>query len=81
MVQFNLCDDGFVPAKEETIWTWNRNILYRCMQPIGFIYDDRISRYEHTKKRTDIFIMRNNYIEWIEKYRDEKYNIYYQDET
>ena len=51
------------------------------MKSIGFIYDDRISHYEHTKQRPDIVTMRDNYLEWIQKYRDEGYNIYYQDET
>ena len=80
MVQHNLFEDDFVPGKEEKIWTWGRNTLYRCMQSIIFIYDERTSHYEHTKKRPDIVITRDNYIEWIEKYRNEEYNIYYQDE-
>ena len=81
VVHHNLFDDQVVPAEEETIWPWGRTTLYRYMKSIGFIYDDRISYYEHTKQRPDIVTMRDNYLEWIQKYRDEGYNIYYQDET
>ena len=51
------------------------------MQSIGFIYDDRAIRYEHTKQHPYIVTMRDNYLEWIQKFRDEGYKIYYQDET
>ena len=81
MVQHNLFDDHFVPGEKETIWSLGHTTLYRYMQSIGFIYDDRISHYEQTKKRPNIVIMRDNYLEWIQKYREKEYNIYYQDET
>ena len=81
VVHHNLYDGQFVLAEEESIWPRGRATLDKHIQYIGFIYDDRISDYEHTKQRLDIVTMRDNYFEWIQKYRDEEYNIYYQDET
>ena len=46
-----------------------------------FIYDNYITHYEFTKSRSDIVSMRDSYSEWIEKYRSEGYQIFYQDET
>jgi len=63
------------------IWPWGRTTLWRFMKTIGFIYKNRVSYYEHTRKRTDVVALRDNYLEWIEKYRDEGYDIFYQDET
>ena len=45
--------------------------LNRYMQSIGFIYDDRISYYQQTKQFRDMVTMRDNYLEWIQKYHDE----------
>ena len=81
VVRHNLFDDQLVLREEELIWPWSRTTLYRYMQSIGFINDDRISHYKQTKQRPDIVTMCGNYLEWIQKYRDEWYNIYYQDET
>ena len=51
------------------------------MKKIGFVYDDRLTRYEHTKMRLDIIKMRDDYLERIEKYRKGGRRIYFQDET
>ena len=51
------------------------------MKSICFIYGERVSHYEHTETIEDVVKMRNNYLTWIDKYRQEGYRIYYQDET
>ena len=51
------------------------------MRKIRFVYDGRLTRYQHTKMRQDIIEMRDNYLEWIDNYRKEGRSIYYQDET
>ena len=51
------------------------------MKRIGLVYEDRITHYEHTKSREDIIKMRDDYLDWITKYREERRRIYYQDET
>ena len=51
------------------------------MKSIGFIYGDKVSHYERTKEREDIVKMSDDYLDWIEQYREEGYTIYYQDET
>lgn len=49
------------------------------MKSIGFVYGDTISTYEHKKYRADIILMRDNYLEWIQFYREEGFNIFYED--
>ena len=51
------------------------------MKRIGFVYEDRATHYEHTRNRVDIIKMRDNYLDWIRKYREERCRVYYQDET
>ena len=51
------------------------------MKSIGFIYGEKVSHYEHTKQREDIVETRDDYLDWIEQYREAGYTIYYQDET
>ena len=70
-----------MPSDDSLVWPWSRTTLYRFMKSTGFVYGDRLSHYEHTKRRADIVSMRDNYLDWIAKYRTEGYRIYYQDET
>ena len=51
------------------------------MKRIGLVYEDWITHYEHAKNREDIIKMRDNYLDWIAKYRKEGRRIYYRDET
>lgn len=51
------------------------------MKSIGLVYENRVSHYEYTKKRQDVIAMRDNYLEWIEGYRQDGYLILYQDES
>lgn len=62
-------------------WTYGRTTLYRFMQRYGFKFLQRKTHYEYTRERADIAVMRENYLLWLEKYRDDGYEIYYQDET
>lgn len=70
-----------VPPFESSIWTWSRATLHRFMQRSGFVYEDRVTHYEVSKSRADVISMRDNYLEWIEQYREEEYDILFQDET
>lgn len=77
----NLFSVENMPDPTEIIWKWSRSTLYRFMLKNGFIHDDRVTHYEYTKTRKDVVAMRDNYLEWISKYRSEGYFIFYQDET
>lgn len=78
----NLFDeDENMPLPDSTIFPWSRSTLYRFKKRMGFIYGDRVTHYQYTKTRCDIIATRNDYLEWIHKYRDLGYRIYYQDET
>lgn len=79
--QLYLFEDYEIPDSEEVAWKWSRATLHRFMTKHGFIHDDQISHYEHTKSRSDVVSMRDDYLEWINKYRELGYNIFYQDET
>ena len=77
----NLFHGNEMPNPDSKIWIWGRSTLHRFMKSIGFIYGEKISHYEYTKNRADVISMRDNYLDWISKYREEGYRIYYQDET
>ena len=62
-------------------WTYCRTTLYRFMKSNGFVFTKTPNHYEYTREREDIICMRDNYLFWVDKYRKEGYNIYYQDET
>ena len=51
------------------------------MRHNGFSYKTRKTHYEFSRERSDITLMRDNYLEWIQNYRNDGYVIYYQDET
>ena len=51
------------------------------MKLVMLIYGYKVSYYKHRKEREDIVKMRDDYVDWIEQYRDEGYRIYYQGET
>ena len=77
----NLFNGADIPITESPVWIWSRSTLYRFMKSIGFVYEDRISHYQHTRDREDIVKMRDDYLEWIEYYREQGYRIFFQDET
>ena len=51
------------------------------MKTIGFAYEDKLTQFQHTRDREDILKMHDDYFEWLDHYREERYRIYYQDET
>lgn len=51
------------------------------MQASGFAFRDKVSYYEVSKQWADVVSMRDNYLEWIKQYRNNGYDVYYQDET
>ena len=81
MEHLSLFTGAEIPTPDSKVWVWSRSTLYRFMRSIGFIYGDKLSHYGHTKEREDIAKMRDDYLYWIEQYREEGYTIYYQDET
>lgn len=80
VLSLNLYDED-VPDLDSFIWPWSRATLHRFMQTCGFIFEDRVTHYEATKSKEDIVSMRDNYLEWIDKHRQEGYDILFQDET
>ena len=70
-----------IPTEESKLCVWSRSTLYRFMKKIVFVYDERISHYENKNMMRDIIKMRDDYQEWIDKYRNASRRIYYQDET
>ena len=56
---FEICDKSY---DEEFVWTWSRSTLYRFMKSIGFILNEIVSHYEHTKNRQYVVAMRDDYL-------------------
>ena len=66
---------------KEFVWKPSRSNLFRFMKSIGFIYNERVSHYKHTKNCRYVVAMRDDYLEWVEKHRKDGFSISYQDET
>ena len=49
VLHFNLFVGIDIPTDDRKLWVWSRSNLHRFMKKIGFVYDDRLVRYEHTK--------------------------------
>lgn len=54
-MHINIFEDETLPNDDALIWPWCRSTLYRYVKRIGFLYDIRVSHYESTKTREDIF--------------------------
>ena len=39
------------------------------MKRIGFVYESRVTHYEHTVNREDVIKMRDDYLDWIRKFK------------
>ena len=63
------------PRLQGAAWTWSRSALHRFTGCIGYCFNDRKTHYEYTKERTDVVCMRENYLEWIKKYRNEEFSM------
>ena len=61
--------------------TYGRSTLNRFMRTNGLEFSPRRSHYSNTRVRWDIAVMREDYLLWLEKYREDRYHIYYQDKT
>jgi hypothetical protein len=44
------------------------------------MFKSRKNRYDHQREREDIVAMRANSLEWVQKYRERGYCIFYQEE-
>ena len=66
---------------EGMIWNYSRASLHRFMRKNDFVFGPPKSHYEYTRERAEIITMREKYLFWIHKYRNEGYHIFYQDET
>ena len=77
----NFFSGSDIPIPESPVWIWSRSTLYRFMKSIGFVYEGRISHYQHTRGRGDMVKMRDVYLEWMLHYREQGYRIFFQDET
>jgi hypothetical protein len=45
------------------------------------MFKSRKDQYDHQREREDIVVMRANYLEWVQKYRERGYCIFNQDKT
>ena len=82
MLLLNIFDNILpLPPLDSLAWTWGRATLYKFMLASGFVFGDKVSYYEVSKKREDIVSMRDNYPEWIDQYGNNGNDIYYQEET
>ena len=77
----NLFEGDEIPDSESNILVWSRFTLYRFVKRIGFVYEDRVTYYEHTRNRKDIIKMRDDYLDCIRKHREEERRVQYQEET
>lgn len=77
----NIFQGNIVVEPDSPVWTWCGAALYRFMKSIGFVHKGKVSHYEYTKTGADVIAMRDNYLEWINRYREDGFQIFYQDET
>ena len=43
--------EGFeLPHEDNTVWVWSKTTLWRYLKEILLVYEDKISRYGHTKQ-------------------------------
>ena len=77
----NLFEGDELPDSARNIWVLPRSTLCRFMKRIGFVYEDCVTCCEHTRNREGTIKMRDDYLDWIRKYREEERRVYYQDET
>ena len=61
--RLNLFDDDEILVCDGNLWVCSRSTLYRSMKCIEFIYEDRVTHYEHTRNREDIINMRDDYLD------------------
>ena len=80
VLNLNIFDET-IPALDEQVWTCSRATLHRIMQSQAFVFDEQITYYEYTKQQEYAVSMHDNYLEWIQNYRMEEYQICYHDET
>ena len=46
-----LFEGYLIPASESNVWVWSRSTLYRSIKRIRFVYEDRVTHYEHISNR------------------------------
>ena len=63
------------------LWDYSRASLHRFKRKNDFAFGPLKIHYEYTRERADIIAIREKYLFWIQKYRNEGYHIFYQDET
>ena len=74
-VNLKLFPGAEMPPQESLVWKYSRVTIYRFMNSVGFICGDRTSHYERAKSQADFMSMRDNYLDWISKYREPGYRI------
>ena len=60
VIHYNSFEGQPVLDNDHKVCLWNRSTLHGYMQSIGFVYENRISHYEHSKTRPEIVMMRDN---------------------
>ncbi len=60
---------------------WSEETLRRLMTRHGFIINKRVGYYDNMRSKSDVRAKRDAYAIEIQKYREQKLDIYYMDET
>jgi hypothetical protein len=63
------------PEEPRLKWRWKRDTLHTFLTQHGFIFKSRKNHYDHQREREDIVVVRANYLEWVQKYRERGYCI------
>jgi hypothetical protein len=62
-------------------WRWKQSALHTFLTQHGFMFKSRKNQYDRQREREDIVVMRATYLEWVQKYCERGYCIFYQDEA
>ena len=60
-----------MPSDEEAIRKWSRATLHRFMIRLWFTSAVRKSHYANSRLKPENIALRDNYLEWVQKYTDD----------
>jgi hypothetical protein len=68
------------PEEPRLKWRWKWSTLHTFLTQHGFMFKSRKNHY-HQRELEDIVAMRATYLEWVQKYCERGYYVFYQEET
>jgi hypothetical protein len=69
------------PEEPRLNWRWKRSTLHTFLTQHGFTFKLRKNHYDHQREREDIVVLRANYLEWVQMYRERGFCVFYPDEA